>query len=849
VVRRFGERFTTTDGEPAPTQSLRTCHRAAPQLLPVFGSVATRIKGPASQRELHPAPVVQPSIGSAQLDDGPPLAPGARVYVLPSAGEEAAVIAAELRQAHVLHGVPWEAMAVVVRSASGSGSGSLDALRRAMLAAGVPTGGARSGLPLAEQPAVAPLLWVLQAALASCSDSTAQALLLSELGGADPMSLRRLRQALRAGVAAAGADSAEPPADSATAGSAAAPGGLLAVALADASLIDGIESRLGAPVHRVARLIAAARHAMQVPDASAETVLWEIWNATGLAQEWQLRSTHGGAAGEAANRDLDAVIELFDAAARFGDRMPGATLELFAQHLRAQQLPADVFASDRPDVPGVRLLTAHAAKGLQWDLVVVAGVQEELWPDLRLRGGVLGAGDLVELAAGRALSGPAARAAAYQQLLDEERRLFYVAVTRARRRLVVTAVADEENQPSRFLDDLTPGGTAASGTASEGSTISDSAATDVVTINVVTGGRGPESGEIPSMLSLPSLVAELRRAVTDPAPRGAAATPLLAPSAARRRAAAALLSHLAAAGVPGADPGQWWGLEPVSDDRPLVAPTEPVPVSPSAVEVFADCGLRWLLERRAGGSTPPGLRQQIGLVVHELAAQARAGASATEMRTELRAALRAKLESVDLGQGWTARRERERAQQMVDKLAAWFAGSPRRFVAAEQPFEIEVGRALLRGRVDRLELDEHGRPYVVDFKTGNSAPTGDKIAEHPQLGVYQLAVARGGFGGDAAVSGGTVSDGAVPGGAALVQLGISKNQKVTQQQQPALGESANPEWPVDLVTTVADGMAGSEFVATKGSACPRCPIRPSCPLHSNQTTEPPLPVDDSGGHE
>ena len=131
----------------------------------------------------------------------------------------------------------------------------------------------------------------------------------------------------------------------------------------------------------------------------------------------------------------------------------------------------------------VRVLTAHRSKGLEWDVVVVAGVQEEIWPDLRLRGSLLGADELAEVVhqglfapgrpgevPGRGLGADVDAALLAAKLLAEERRLFYVAVTRARRRLVVTAAggADTDQRPSRFLtelagDDVPPSGSAAPG--------------------------------------------------------------------------------------------------------------------------------------------------------------------------------------------------------------------------------------------------------------------------------------------------------------------------------------------------------------------------------------------------
>ena len=50
------------------------------------------------------------------------------------------------------------------------------------------------------------------------------------------------------------------------------------------------------------------------------------------------------------------------------------------------------------DDDATEVVTFHRSKGLEWDVVVVAGVQEESWPDLRLRGSLLGVDELAETA-------------------------------------------------------------------------------------------------------------------------------------------------------------------------------------------------------------------------------------------------------------------------------------------------------------------------------------------------------------------------------------------------------------------------------------------------------------------
>jgi RecB family exonuclease len=423
----------------------------------------------------------------------------------------------------------------------------------------------------------------------------------------------------------------------------------------------------------------------------------------------------------------------------------------------------------------VRVLTAHAAKGLEWDLVCVAGVQEGVWPDLRDRTTLLGAEDLVELAAG--IDGGAVDRRTLA--LAEERRLFYVACTRARRRLVVTAVQaaldgpDAGATPSRFLDLVEP--------ADETRPLT----------------------ELPRSLTLPALVAELRRSVVD------GETPHH-----RRAAAAAVLRRLAEEHVPGAGPDTWWGLAPLSDDAPLVDPEATVRVRPSNIENFRRCPLQWVLST-VGAQSPPDLPVSVGSAVHAVAQQVAEGLPPDQAP----AALESELDGV-LGTGWFDRRQREEARAKLDRFLQWHAANPRRLLGAEMEFDIVVGRARMRGSVDRLERDDEGRLVIVDLKTGSK--DADAVDEHGQLAAYQVAVSSGAF----------PDHGTVPGGASLVQLGPSRKKAKEQRQDPLPDDVPVAETAAGrLIAEVADGMGAAVFEVRTGTHCQRCPSRRSCPLH------------------
>jgi superfamily I DNA/RNA helicase/RecB family exonuclease len=723
-----------------PVVMLRTCRRSGSALLAATRRIAARLPGPVRQREISAA-------------SGLP--PGAIVVaVLRTAAEEAGYVAEALRRAHLEDGLAWSRMAVLVRSTRTT----LAVLRRAMIAAGVPVAVASPDIPLAEQPAVAHLLAALHAVLHpdDLHDEAAEALLLGPIGGADALQLRRLRHELHR-LARAG----QQPGDD-----------LVAAAVWDVPGAAVLAEHVRRPVQRVARVLGAGRVVMDA-EGSAEAVLWSLWDASRLAWRWDADSRNGGSTGAAADRDLDAMVDLFDAAARFTDRLPAASPRDFYEHLMAQQVPGEWSSPMGGGPEAVRVLTAHSSKGLEWDLVCVAGVQEGSWPDLRRRGSLLGSDVLVEVLAGRDAAGVSTLATQ----LAEERRLFYVAVTRARRRLLVTAVSGEEEQPSRFLDELDP---------LDGPR------------PLAASGRG---------MHLPGLVAELRGAVCDPA---------LEP--AERTDAATELARLAAAGVPGAHPDDWWGLAPLSDDGPVADPAAPVPVSPSRIESFLRCELRSLLEQ-LGAREGDQIRETLGTLIHEVSA----AAADTADLAELKALLDARWSRLDFGAPWLAEHQRLRARTMLAKLVAWLGDTRADLsvIAVERDFDVVVGDARLRGRVDRLERDRAGRPVVVDLKTGKSKPTPAELAVHPQLGAYQLAVQHDGFAG--------VATGEEPGGARLVQLG-REVKKYEDQQQPPLGEQDDPLWIARQVAYIAGAMRGGRFRAIENSYCGRCDLKTSCPL-------------------
>ncbi|MGV9613361.1 ATP-dependent helicase [Nocardia xishanensis] len=904
AFRGADPRFAADPGAPEERRIvLRHNHRSGAQVRLAVARVAARLPGSAPQRLSPPDPE------AAQQDDGAAV----RVRVLATPAKEAALIADHLRRAHLTGGVPWSEMAVIVRSVPLS----LAPLRRALLAAGVPVRQPALDVPLARRRGAAWMLLALRALLAGersrragetmFSAEDALDLLSGPLGGADQISLRRLRRGVRRAVLeverrAAKKDGGQawaevpasddvpplddtPPLDDAEsdwspsepewtavdsdwvvsesewreadlewglevaehaddgyapsrpgderpnnsrkagngtvladAGGDEALGDAgrplleqssaevlrdLLVGIGDRAILDRLTDVEAAPLHRVLDALDRGRKARRRA-SGLEDVLWTLWTASRLERRWVAQSERGGAVGMQADRDLDAAVGLFDAAAAYVDRIPRAGIEGFVEYLLQQEIPQDTAPLTAPG-DAVALISAHAAAGREWDVVAVAGVQEGIWPNPRPRGTLLHTEDLVDLSAGIGLVGESVSRAA--PILAEERRLLLVACSRARRSLLVTAVESVSGErdlvPSRFLSEL----------------LGHDDDTEPGALPVADPGRA---------LVMHSLVAELRGVVCD-----AEADPE------RRRRAAHQLARLAHAGVRGTHPEEWYGTAELSSARPLWDDEETaVALSPSTVELLRTCPLRWALERHGGtdGDNPHAVK---GNLVHTLV-QALAG---KVPEAQVRAALDRAWRAIDPGTGWHSRQELRRTEAMLETFMAWVRNT--RGELTQAGVEVPVDCVLpprgddeppvrIKGRVDRLERDAMGRFVIVDVKTGKTPISKQAAADHAQLATYQVAAALGALDGSNSAESGEASteSGSVgePGGARLIYVAKpSSKEGATQRMQEPLDPEALDKWR----TTIHDAAAstrGPSYLAMRNDGCRHCAVAGSCPV-------------------
>ena len=667
---------------------------------------------------------------------------GVYKYALSSSQDEANLIAQMLLEERIYGNHPYRESAIIVRS-----SADVARIRRVLSSNGIPSRTSAALVPVRDEPAVRPFLDALSLLVyarkrgekalnpavhmpaaegaegaeaaerggyetlsateaeelmrRSLDDVIAEesranplggaqsaiTLLTSRLGGASSMDVRRLRQQLRSIELQSGGHR---PSDD-----------LLLGALLHPETLP--EEGVGRAVHRIAAVLSAGRKALARPESTSTEVLWALWEASGLEKVWVAQTRNAGPDADAAHRNLDAMIGLFEAADRFDEQMHGAGAEQFLDFIDAQDLPMDTLAARGVRQDAVEILTPALAAGQSWRTVYVCGLQEGTWPNTTVRGSLLSTGDLTDLCDARLRQRaqqaeqhageseqpvPPARIRSYPERVRDTRhdelRMFAVAATRASTRLVLTAVRNEDEAPGEFFDFVVP-------------TDAENDSPEVP----ITRVRRPAT--------LRSLVAELRRTLVEDALtamsaedaelKNAAGSPgleahapdapataedalnpeaALNPKAAAFRfdAASRTLARLARVQAPGASPEQWWGLLPLSSTEPFFArPAQESPengadgnapdegrrtiaLSPSRLETIHNSPLDWLVSAaRAEAQTD--LSRSLGTLVHAIAEEYPTGTL-----EELQTALEERIGSL----GVPARREDESEEEYRERV-------------------------------------------------------------------------------------------------------------------------------------------------------------------------------------
>lgn len=418
----------------------------------------------------------------------------------------------------------------------------------------------------------------------------------------------------------------------------------------------------------------------------------------------------------------------------------GADLRAFVDHATAE-LEADAREGDAPvELAGsraVRLMTIHAAKGLEFGVVCVADLGREL---PRRTGALLVDGDRVGLRL-RTFDGEPEPALAHDAIKEriraaeraEEERIAYVALTRAERRLILSGGLDVEDWPnpeagnasllSWLAPALVPG--IAAGALDDAEPVRD----------LQVPGDDPARPAVRCMLHRPATVGRVLRP-----------------------------EHAAPAGhePPAAHPRGMRAPEPAPGTR------APVPARLSFTQLadHAACGYRYYLRRvlrladerpaapPEGGGDRPVLEGRLrGAITHQLLEEldpARPGAWGADGDPAARS---------ELVRAAALTRDAELDDEQVADIAglvAGFAAAPlaarlarARDVRREHPFAIGLdGEVLLSGVVDVLAT-ERGGALVVDYKTNRLPDDVDRAAYLDdvygvQRDAYALAALRAG---------------------------------------------------------------------------------------------------------
>ncbi len=748
TLDRFPQEFPTRDGRPAWSETLSTSWRNRPQILDVANTLSRELRNAGAQvAELKPAHRVAADVGGRTV----------ACALLDTYADEAGWIADSMLTAWRLAAgmrdavpvdIPVEkrpTSAVLVRVRS-----QIAAVEEALRARGLPVEVVGLG-GLLDTPEVRDVVCTLRV-LADPTDGASLLRLLTgarwRIGPRDLVALHRRSRAIAAARAEVTGHGTEPAVvgdrlDDAT----------LVEAMADLGVAAQYSAEGYARLRAYGRELAELRHRL---DQTLPDLIADIERTVGLDVEVAVRGWGAGDAGLARGH-LDALV---DTAARYAADSDGGPLAGFLAFLTAAEEEERGLEPGQVEVVegAVQVLTAHAAKGLEWDVVSVAGLSKGVWPGMvrgsdnylggigvlpfPLRGDADGlpafdlddALDQKDVAAALTAFGSAWR----QHDEREERRLAYVAVTRPRRLLLCSGYwwgdgVKRPRGPSVFLREI-------QAACAEGAGV-----VDVWTPEPPADATNP-SGEVvaqaewpadPLGLRRPAMAAAadlIRRMIADPSADAATEFAELAerePSVAERAGLAADLVGLGDAGDPDLTRWRREAAMLLAERAERGRPDGPLAVAlPSHLSVS-----QLVVLRRDPQALARSLRRPLPSRPAPYARRGTAFHAWLEQRYGS-----ARLLDVDELPG-AADDDAAADEELAELQAAFLAGdwADRTPVEVEVPFASSIGGVVLRGRMDAVFTEPGGRYDVIDWKTGRR-PDGELAAAAVvQLAAYRIA--------------------------------------------------------------------------------------------------------------
>lgn len=720
----------------------------APGLRTALQPVVARLGGEFGG--MQRAANIEPSLElQAELSEETVAPAALEVRIHDNPANQSAWLAHRLRELHLRDGLAWNEIAVIGRSGQ-----NLANFEAELAAENIPIllHGARAALR--DEFASRELLQLLRFVLSGEQPTLESAIsfVTGPYCGLDSLALRRLRRALRREELEAEGNRT---ADDLLIAAFAAPGGAVTIKTPEGfALSDFVQS-----IHRTRALAAEG--------ATVDQLIWSLWSASKAKSRWVTLSRGLGEVAVQANRNLDALVALSAAANRFVERTPDASSKEFVDFQLDLELPEDTLALNYRDDNRVSLLTPSALIGREFKAVVLVGLQEGTWPNLKARSSLLRATSLAEFASGR-IETPALVSRA--EIFDETRML-YKAMGSARAKVILSAVESEDLQVSQFVAQV--------------------------------AGEVPDSqGFNEPALTLRAKVGEIRRE-------------LHSATGARRAELLQALQLLGDQQVPGARVSEWYGARELSTTAPLsmLGEGELVYISPSQFEKFLQCPLHWFMSSH--GAREGGFEANLGTLLHKVLEEANDDSASLD---ELEQAVESKWHTLDFESRWVELAQRKKAREMVAWLAAYLeqqraAGITA--IAKEQKIQATIGNAKISGNIDRIERSASGEIRIVDLKTGSLGKLSqNKMDDNAQLALYQLAFEHGGA---VMVPGFVDGDRLI--GASLIFPAAQKT--LTQQAITAeVNAGLQSDW-LEKVESAVRGMAMADglFIANVNSHC------------------------------